>query len=56
MDMTKPTEAQTGDSAAGSTSRRNPLAMAMGRTVGLDRAHVDDSGTRSGGRQMVSAV
>src|SRR5512135_3414640 len=29
-------------SAAGSTSRRDPLAMAMGQTVGLDRAHVGD--------------
>ena len=46
----------TGDSAAGSTSRRDTFALAMGRTLRLDRPHVDGSGTRSGRRKMVPTV
>jgi hypothetical protein len=39
---------QTGASAAGSTSRRDPRAMAMGQTDGLDRTHVASKKGKAG--------
>ena len=45
--MTRTTGKQTGDSAVhGYNSRRDPLALGLGRTVRLDRPHVDGPGKR----------